>query len=61
MSPDAIYSYTKIATYLGFSSQSHFGKVFKSITGMTPRKYRETYMSEDFMNDTIQIQSGQDR
>lgn len=37
------YSYIEIATYLGFSSQSHLGKVFKKYTGMTLRKYRETY------------------
>lgn len=37
------YSYIEIATYLGFSSQSHLGKVFKKYTGMTLRKYRERY------------------
>lgn len=37
------YSYIEIATYLGFSSQSHLGKVFRKYTGMTLRKYRETY------------------
>ena len=30
-------------TYLGFSSQSHLGKVFKKYTGMTMRQYREKY------------------
>lgn len=30
-----------IAAYLGFSSQGHFSKVFKEITGMTPGEYRE--------------------
>ncbi|MCR5451045.1 MAG: helix-turn-helix domain-containing protein [Lachnospiraceae bacterium] len=48
------YSYIEIATYLGFSSQSHFGKVFKDITGMTPRKYRDNFIKEDFINETIQ-------
>ena len=37
------YSYIEIATYLGFSSQSHLGKVFKKYTGMTMRQYREKY------------------
>lgn len=37
------YSYIEIATYLGFSSQSHLGKVFKRFTGMTLRQYRERY------------------
>lgn len=37
------YSYSTIAAYLGFSSQSHLGKVFKQITGMTMHQYREHY------------------
>ena len=35
------YTYTQIAAYLGFSSQSHLGTVFKKRTGMTLRAYRE--------------------
>lgn len=35
--------YNEIAMSLGFSSQSHFGKVFKQHTGMTPGQYREHY------------------
>ena len=34
-------SSSAIAAYLGFSSQGHFSKVFKEITGMTPGEYRE--------------------
>ena len=30
-----------ISNYLGFSSQSHFCKIFKEIKGITPREYRE--------------------
>lgn len=39
------YSYIEIATYLGFSSQSHLGKVFKKYTGVTLRQYRQKYGS----------------
>ena len=34
-------SYEAIAHSLGFSTQSHFGQVFKKYTGLTPRQYRE--------------------
>ena len=37
------YTYSEIATYLGFASQSHFGKHFKKITGYTPRQYRDNF------------------
>lgn len=37
------YSYIEIATYLGFSSQSHLGTQFKKHTGYTLRLYREIY------------------
>lgn len=37
------YSYSEIASYLGFASQSHLGKQFKKATGMTLREYREEY------------------
>ena len=33
-------SYTAIAMYLGFSSQSHFTKVFKKYSELTPSEYR---------------------
>ena len=47
------YSFIEIATYLGFSSQSHFGQVFKKNTGITPRAFRDANASEDFLNDTM--------
>ena len=37
------YSYIEIATYLGFSSQSHLGTQFKKQTRYTLRQYREIY------------------
>lgn len=37
------YSYSEIASYLGYASQSHLGKQFKDMTGMTLRQYRELY------------------
>lgn len=43
------YSYGEIAYYLGFCSQSHFGKVFKRIQKMTPGEYRRKYGVSDFM------------
>lgn len=36
-------SYGEIAATLGFSSQSHMGKHFKSLTGMTPIQFRKRY------------------
>ncbi|MDO5422399.1 MAG: AraC family transcriptional regulator [Eubacteriales bacterium] len=37
------YTYSEIASYLGFASQSHMGTHFKKITGMTLREYRNQY------------------
>ena len=42
------YSYSEIAAYLGFSSQSHLGKVFKKHTGMTLHQYRNQYGVKEF-------------
>ena len=36
-------SLTAIGTYLGFSSPSHFSRVFKSYVGTAPREYREQH------------------
>ena len=37
-------SLTAIGSYLGFSSPSHFSRVFKVYVGSTPREYREKYL-----------------
>lgn len=43
------YSYSEIASYLCFSSQSHMTEQFRKVTGMTPRSYREKYQRDDFL------------
>jgi AraC-like DNA-binding protein len=45
------YSYIEIATYLGFASQSHFGKHFRNITGFTPKQYRDCYGVKEFKHE----------
>lgn len=45
------YSYSEIASYLGFASQSHLGKQFKSALGMTLREYREAYGVRSFYQE----------
>lgn len=42
------YSYIEISNYLCFSSHSHFIKLFKEETGMTPKEYREFHYRENF-------------
>lgn len=37
------YSLIEIATYLAFSSQSHFIQTFEKFVGLTPKKYRDHY------------------
>ena len=36
-------SLTAIGSYLGFSSPSHFSRVFRTYAGSSPREYREKY------------------
>ena len=43
-------SLTEISEYLCFSSQSHFGKVFKVYKNMTPKQYRDYYKSPEFFS-----------
>lgn len=42
------YTYSEIAAYLGFSSQSHLGKTFKKLTGLTLKQYRDRYGVREF-------------
>lgn len=42
------YSYSEIASYLGYCSQSHLGKQFKKSTGYTLSQYRRKYSMEGF-------------
>lgn len=42
------YTYSEIAAYLGYSSQSHLGKQFKHHTGMTMYQYRNKYGARYF-------------
>lgn len=42
------YSYSEISSYLSFSSQSYFIRVFKNETGFTPKEYRRKYYRISF-------------
>lgn len=44
----SFYSYVDIANYLGFSSQSHLGKLFREKYGMTPREFRIQYSATEY-------------
>ena len=37
------YKFSDIASFLGFCSQSHLGKVFQQKTGMTLREFRKEW------------------
>ena len=40
---------TTISDYLSFSSQAYFGKVFKDITGMSPKQYKDQNAVKDLI------------
>ncbi len=44
--------FAAISEYVGFSSQSHLGSVFKKYMGMTPKEYRERYKEKEFRSET---------
>ena len=39
------YSIRDIASIVGFSNSSYFSQMFKKIAGMTPKKYRDDFLS----------------
>lgn len=41
------FSYAEIACQLGFVSQSHFGKHFREMTGITPKQYRDRFKADE--------------
>lgn len=45
------YSIEQIGLYLGFSSQSHFGSIFKKYKDMTPKQYRNSYAKKEFQEN----------
>lgn len=38
----------KIGDYVGFPSQSYFGRIFKQHTGLTPKQYRNAHKPREF-------------
>ena len=46
------YSYSEIAAYLAFSSQSHFIRKFKELTGYTPKAYRNLFFRQGSFGET---------
>ncbi|MDD3217650.1 MAG: AraC family transcriptional regulator [Lachnospiraceae bacterium] len=43
-------SLIEISDYVGFCSQSYFGRVFKRITSMTPQQYRNQYKNAEYQH-----------
>lgn len=47
------FTLVEISSYLSFSSQSHFIKLFQEETGMTPKKYRDKYYGTHWKGDEL--------
>lgn len=47
---DSTWSIDSIAHSLGFSQSSYFSKIFKRVTGMSPREYRQIIQNESKYN-----------
>lgn len=44
-------SIIEISDYIGFQSQSYFGRIFKKYTGKTPARFREQYKIKEFRKE----------
>lgn len=44
------YNCTEIGQFLGFSSDSYFGKIFKKYKGITPAQYRKKMYERHWSN-----------
>lgn len=44
-------SLTEISDYVCFSTQSHFGSVFKRYMGITPKEYRDKHKEKEFRTE----------
>ena len=49
------YSLDEISYYFGFCSQSHFGKIFKKWTNMTPKQFRVRFGNQKFIDEFEKI------
>ena len=45
------YTYSDISAYLAFSSQSHFIRKFKEVTGFTPKEYRSMHYRDSSFSE----------
>lgn len=53
------YSLDEISYYFGFCSQSHYGKIFKKWTNMTPKQFRIRFGNKKFIEDFEKIRDVQ--
>lgn len=46
-------SLVEISDYVGFSSQSYFGRIFKKRVGMTPQQYRSKNQTKEYVKENL--------
>jgi AraC-like DNA-binding protein len=46
----------EIATHVGFETQSHFTSVFRRLSGITPKHYRQSHQATPPMDTVAQEQ-----
>jgi AraC-like DNA-binding protein len=46
----------EIATHVGFETQSHFTSVFRRLSGITPKHYRQSHQATSPMDTVAQEQ-----